>query len=105
MPSIVSTPAGAVDTRQPSFEPSPAEVAAEATHERWSHWPVSWTAVWVGALASVAAVVVFGLIGVAVGAHLLTPVHRVVDLSKLGFGTLAFSVISAFFAFVIGGWV
>jgi hypothetical protein len=105
MPSIVSTPAAGVDTRQPSLEPTPGEVAAEAAHERWSHWPVSWSAVWVGALAAVAAVVLFGLIGTALGAHFLTPEHRVVDLRKLSFGALAFSVISAFLAFVIGGWV
>jgi len=81
------------------------EAAAEAQHERWAHWPIHWSGIWAGALASIAAVVLFGLIGLAVGAHLLTPEHRVVDLKKLGFGALAFSVCAAFFAFVIGGWV
>ena len=37
--------------------------------------------------------------------HLLEPEHRVVDLKKMGLGALAFSVFSAFLAFVIGGWV
>jgi len=81
------------------------EVAAELQYERWVHWPVNWSAIWVGALASLAAVLVFGLIGVAIGAHLLGPEHRVVDLRKLGIGALVFSVCSAFFAFVIGGWI
>jgi hypothetical protein len=51
------------------------------------------------------AVLVFGLIGIAVGAQLLGPEHRVVDLKKLGIGALIFSVFSAFVAFVIGGWI
>lgn len=81
------------------------EVAAESQHEKWAHWPVNWSGVWVGALASIVAVLIFGLIGIALGAHLLGPEHRVVDLKKIGFTTLAFSVFSAFLAFVIGGWV
>lgn len=81
------------------------EVLEEARYERWNHWPVHWGAVWVGALAAVAALLVFGLIGIAVGAHLLDPEHRVVDLHKIGLGTLAFSIFSSFLAFVIGGWV
>ncbi len=81
------------------------EAAAEARHERWAHCHVSWTAVLVGALAAFAVVMLIGLIGIAVGAHLLGPDHRVVDLKKLGFGSLIFSVCGAFFAFVVGGWV
>lgn len=81
------------------------EAAAEARYEEWAAWPVNWTAVWVGALASLAAVLVFGLIGIALGAHLIGPEHRVVDLRTIGIGTLVFSVCGAFFAFVIGGWV
>ena len=78
---------------------------AETPVEQWIAWPVSWTAVGVGALASVAGVLLFGLIGVAIGAHLLGPEHRVVDLKKFGFGALAFSVFVAFLSFVIGGWI
>jgi hypothetical protein len=81
------------------------EAAAEAQYEKWSHWPVHWSAIWVGTLAAFAAVLLFGLIGLAIGAHLLGPEHRVVDLKKIGLGTLIYSVCSAFFAFVIGGWV
>jgi len=79
--------------------------AADAPVEQWVPWAVNWSAVWVGVLSSVAAVVLFGLIGIAVGAHLLGPEHRVVDLKKFGIGALAFSVFAAFLAFVIGGWV
>ena len=81
------------------------EVASEIQYEKWVHWPVNWSAIWVGALASLAAVLVFGLIGTAIGAHLLAPEHRVVDVRKLSIGALSFSVCSAFFAFVIGGWI
>jgi len=81
------------------------ETAAEMEFERWVHWPINWSAVWVGALAALVAVLLFGLIGVAIGAHLLGAEDRIVDLKKLGIGALIFSVLSAFFAFVIGGWI
>ncbi len=81
------------------------EVAQELQYEKWVHWPVNWSAIWVGALAALAGVLVFGLIGIAVGAHLVGPEHRVVDLRKIGMGTLIYSVLSAFLAFVIAGWV
>ncbi len=77
---------------------------AEAEHELWHRWPVNWTAVWVGSLAALTAVLIIGLIGIAVGAHLLGPEHRVVDLHKLGIWALIFGVCGAFFSFVIGGW-
>jgi len=77
----------------------------EAVHEHWHAWPVDWTAVWIGSLAALAAALVFGLIGIAVGAHLLGPEHRLVDLHKMGIGALIFSVCGAFFSFVLGGWV
>jgi hypothetical protein len=81
------------------------EVTAETRYENWVHWSVNWSAVWVGALAAVAAVLLFGLVGIALGAHLLGPEHRVVDVKKLGLGTLAFSVFGAFLSFALGGWV
>jgi hypothetical protein len=52
-----------------------------------------------------AAAVILGLIGVALGAHQAGPAHRIVKWSDVGRMGLIFSVISAFFAFVIGGWV
>src|SRR5262249_45366781 len=79
-------------------------VVAEAKYETWHHWPVNWTAVWVGALAALCMALIFGLIGVAVDAHELGPEHRVVDLHKLGLGTLILSVCGAFFSFVVAGW-
>jgi hypothetical protein len=82
-----------------------AEKAEEAQHQCWAHVHVNWTAVWVGALAALSAALVFGLVGTALGAHLLTPENRVVELRQLGFSTLIFSVCGAFFSFAIGGWV
>ena len=68
-------------------------------------WPVSWSAVWVGALAALAAALCLGLIGIAVGAHQVGPQARTPSTQELGFGALVFSVAGAFFSFVIGGWV
>lgn len=82
-----------------------SEVATETYHEKWAHWPVNWSAIWVGALAAIVALLVFGLIGLAVGAPLIGTESRVVDLKKITLPVLAFSIFSAFLAFVIGGWV
>jgi hypothetical protein len=71
----------------------------------WTVWPVNWTAVIVGAMAAVVAVVLFGLIGIAIGAHKTGVEGRITSWSGVGFAGLAFAVISSFFAFVIGGWV
>jgi hypothetical protein len=64
-------------------------------------WPVSWSAIWVGALAALAVGLIIGFIGTAVGAH---EVSRYVDWKKVRFTGLIFSVGGAFFAFVVGGW-
>jgi uncharacterized membrane protein YeaQ/YmgE (transglycosylase-associated protein family) len=66
-------------------------------------WPVYWSAIWVGALAAVAVALLFGLTGIAVGAHQVG--KKVVHLHDLSLGGLIFSVIGAFFSFVIGGWI
>lgn len=66
-------------------------------------WPVAWSAVWVGALAAVAAILLFGLVGIAVGAHEIG--KRIANWSDFGLWTLVFSVAGAFFSFVIGGWI
>jgi uncharacterized membrane protein YeaQ/YmgE (transglycosylase-associated protein family) len=50
-------------------------------------------------------VLLFGLMGIALGAHLLGPEHRIVDLKKMSIWALVFSVCGAFFSSVIGGWV
>jgi hypothetical protein len=86
-------------------EPNNRETLAEARHELWAHWSVKWSAVWVGALAAFGMVLLFGLVGIALGAHLLGPEHRVVDVKKLSIGALIFSICGAFFSFVIGGWI
>jgi uncharacterized membrane protein YeaQ/YmgE (transglycosylase-associated protein family) len=78
---------------------------AEMHYEQWVHWPVNWSAVWVGTLAAVSAVLIFGLVGTAVGAYALQPDSRIVDLHKVAIGSLIFGVCGAFFAFVIGGWI
>ena len=85
-------------------EPRNQDGLTEARHERWAHCHVNWTAVWIGALATFSMVVLFGLVGLALGAHLLGPEHRIVDVKKLGLWTLIFSVCGAFFSSVIGGW-
>jgi hypothetical protein len=94
-----------LQTSEPYLAVKRGESVAEYEYEQWTHWPVNWSAIWVGALASIAMVVVCGLIGIAVGAHVVSPEHRLVDVKKMAMGTLAFSVFSAFLAFVVAGWV
>jgi hypothetical protein len=67
----------------------------------WRAWPVAWSAVWVGALATLAVGLLIGLVGFAVGAH---EASRLVRWSNVKFITLVFNVCGAFFGFVIGGW-
>jgi len=66
-------------------------------------WPVYWSAVLVGALAALALGLLFGLIGIAIGAHQVG--KKIMHLDDLSLDGLIFSVAGAFFAFVIGGWV
>ena len=72
--------------------------------DTWSPWPVSWSALWIGALAALAAALLIGLIGTAVGAHQLKE-GRIVTTGGLRLLTIVFSVAGAFFSAVIGGWV
>lgn len=81
------------------------ETVAEARHERWAHCHFNWTAVWVGSLAAFSLLLLFGLIGISVGAHRLGAESRVVDWKHFGTGALIFSVCGAFFSSVVGGWV
>jgi hypothetical protein len=67
----------------------------------WRPWPLSWSAVWVGALAALAVGLIIGLLGFAVGAH---EVAKAVSFKNVRLTTLIFSVGGAFFAFVVGGW-
>jgi hypothetical protein len=67
----------------------------------WVIWPVSWSAIWVGALTALAVGLLIGLIGVALGAN---EVAQYVDWKKLHLIGLVFSVGGAFFGYVAGGW-
>jgi hypothetical protein len=89
----------------PQAESKTRDAVAEARYETWTHWPVNWTAVWVGGLAAFTMVLLFGLVGIALGAHRFGSEYRIVDLKQLGVWTLIFSVCGAFFSFVIGGWI
>jgi hypothetical protein len=80
-------------------EVRPTEVRATVIP---ASWPVSWSAIWIGALAALAAGALFGLLGTAVGAYAET---RVVDWHKFRLGALAFSVFGSFLSYAIGGWV
>jgi hypothetical protein len=73
--------------------------------ESWQAWPVYWTAVWVGALTSIAVALIFGLIGVAIGAHKLGTAGQILKWSRVGLGTVAWSILGSFLSFAIGGWV
>lgn len=81
------------------------ETAEEIRHEKWAHCHINWTAVWMGALATFGMMVVFGLAGTALGAHLFGPEYRLVDVKKIGIWTLVLSVCGAFFSSAVGGWV
>jgi hypothetical protein len=69
-----------------------------------ARWPVDWSAAWVGALSGMVVLLVIALIGVAVGAH-RTATSRIVRWSDFGLGSLLFTVLGAFLAFVVAGWV
>jgi hypothetical protein len=76
---------------------------SRTTTARWemASWPVNWSAIWIGALAALAVSLIFGLIGIAVGAY--EEIH-IVSWHKFHVIALVLSVCGAFFAFVVGGW-
>ncbi len=65
-------------------------------------YPVRWSAVSVGALAAIAVVVLFGFIGMAIGAHQLAA--GTASSETAGLGGLSLSVLGAFLALATGGW-
>ena len=81
------------------------ETGTVVREDAWTAWPVFWNAVWVGALASVVAVVLFGLVGTAFGAYKAGTEARITSFSGIGFQALVFAVFGSFLAFVIGGWI
>lgn len=77
----------------------------DTREERGIPWPVDWAAIWVGALAAISAIFLFGLIGVAIGAHIVDREYRVIDIKGITLFTLGFSIFSAFLSFALGAWV
>lgn len=67
-------------------------------------WPVSWGAVWIGALAGLLATVIFGLLSVGLGAQTAGVEGRITDWDDVGLWALVFAIFGAFFVGVIGGW-
>lgn len=68
-------------------------------------WPVSWSAVWVGALTALAVGLIAGLAGIAAGAQIVGHGENVTSWRNVQFGGIVWAVCSAFFSFVAGGWV
>lgn len=76
--------------------------STEREYERWCHWPVNWTAVWVGTLAALAIALIIGLFGVAIGANQAQMGERLFDSGRPW--PMVWCVLGAFFSFVAGGW-
>jgi hypothetical protein len=74
----------------------------EYQRERWIHWPVAWSGVFVGALGALALGLLFGLIGIAIGTYKVGT--SIVSWREFALGALVWSVLSAFLAYVGGGW-
>lgn len=68
-------------------------------------WPISWSAVWVGALASLAAITIFGLLETATGITALPEVKNFSTWKALSLIDTVAAIFGAFFAFVVGGWI
>jgi len=64
-------------------------------------WLVNWSAVWVGALAMLTVGLIFGLMGIALGAY---QEARIASWHKFQMWALVLSVCGAFFSSVVGGW-
>jgi len=79
--------------------------ATEQQYERSHHWPVNWSGVVVGALATLAIGMIIGIVAIAVGAHVMDAQNRIVDVKKLGWTAAAIGICGTFFSFVIGGWI
>jgi hypothetical protein len=79
------------------------EIVMIDSDERLLPWFVSWSGVFVGALAALALLLVFGLAAIAVGAHQIG--QHFASWHEFRLITLAFSVFGSFLSFVLGGWV
>ena len=69
------------------------------------HWPINWSAVFAGSLAALAVAVIAGLASVAAGAQMVGHGESVTNWHRVQVGGLIWAVCSAFFSFVVGGWV
>ena len=78
------------------------EVVALEPDEGFLPWYVSWSGVFVGALSALALLLVFGLTGIAVGAHKMG--EHFASWHEFRLITLGFSVFGSFLSFVLGGW-
>lgn len=78
------------------------EVVALEPDEGFLPWYVSWSGVFVGALSALALLLIFGLTGLAVGAHRMG--QHFATWHEFRLITLAFSVFGSFLSFVLGGW-
>jgi uncharacterized membrane protein YeaQ/YmgE (transglycosylase-associated protein family) len=80
-----------------------AETRSTVVVQRWdaAPWLVNWSAVWVGALAMLTVGLIFGLMGIALGAY---QEARIVSWHKFQMWALVLSVCGAFFSSVVGGW-
>jgi len=68
-------------------------------------WPVSWSAVWTGALAALAAITIFGLYGTAIGIGAIANIQDFSTWHEITLFDLVGAICGVFFAYVIGGWV
>jgi hypothetical protein len=89
----------------PELELRESVMRVGLSHDGAPPWLVDWSAVWAGALAALAAALIFGLVAIAIGAHQLGPSDRIVKWSDFSLGALIFGVLGAFLSFVCGGWV
>lgn len=70
----------------------------------WTGWRINWSAVWVGTLVAFTLLILFGLIGIAIGAHMAGPAYHPADLKTLSIGAAILAVCAAFLSSVVGGW-
>lgn len=91
-----------METRTPPPAPRATSASSLASAEAfaWAPWHINWSAVWVGALTALAAAVVLGLIGAALGAT----AGRSLSWTTVSRLDVAGAVLGAFFAFAAGGW-
>jgi len=72
------------------------EVVDAREADVWRAWPVYWSAIWVGALAAIALVIVFGLVSAAVGAHEIGTGSQIAKWSDVSRLAVVLAVFGAF---------